>query len=212
MHAHLKKLIARGEDETLDYKQEISSASKIAKSMSSFANHKGGILLVGVRDNGTIAGIRSDEEKYMLDLAAHFYCSPEIDINIKEWTVGGKKILECIVPKGTHTPYYSKDENGKWWAYVRVKDQTLLASKIVLDVLKRQSDERPRLIEYGEKEQGLLRYLNENDKITLSQFQKLVNISRRRASRILVEMISAGVIRNHTHEKQEFFTLSEMPE
>ncbi|MDG1720248.1 MAG: ATP-binding protein [Bacteroidia bacterium] len=70
----IKKYLIDGEGETLDYKQEISSASKIAKTMVSFANHKGGVLLVGVRDNRSIAGIRSEDEKYMLDLASSFYC------------------------------------------------------------------------------------------------------------------------------------------
>ena len=79
---NIKKYLIDGEGETLDYKQEISSAYKIAKTMVSFANHKGGVLLVGVRDNRTIAGIRSEDEKYMLDLAASFYCKPEIELEL----------------------------------------------------------------------------------------------------------------------------------
>ena len=59
MDNRIKKYLIRGEDETLDYKQEISSAHKIAKTMCSFANHKGGVLLVGIRDNKSIAGVRS---------------------------------------------------------------------------------------------------------------------------------------------------------
>ena len=64
--------IAGGESEVLDFKKTISSASKIAKTMSAFANHKGGTLLVGVNDNKTIAGVRSEDEKYMLDLAIFY--------------------------------------------------------------------------------------------------------------------------------------------
>ena len=77
---HIQQLIAKGESDTLDFKKTISSASKIAKTMSSFANHKGGRLLVGVNDNGTISGVRSEDEKYMLDLAASFFCKPEIKL------------------------------------------------------------------------------------------------------------------------------------
>lgn len=211
MHPHLRDLINKGEGDQLDYKQEISSASKIAKTMSSFANHKGGTILVGVRDNRSIAGVNIEDEQYMLDLAAHFYSKPEIDIEIREWMVGGKKILECLVPEGTDKPYYAKGDDGKWWAYVRVKDQSLLASKVVLDVLKKDAEDQPSLIEFSEKERQLLSYLNEHDKITLDGFRKMVNISRRRASRILVDLILAGVIRNHTTEKKEYYTLVEMP-
>jgi predicted HTH transcriptional regulator len=55
------KLIAEGENDTLDFKKTISSASKIAKTMTAFANHKGGRLLVGVNDNKTISGTRSED-------------------------------------------------------------------------------------------------------------------------------------------------------
>jgi predicted HTH transcriptional regulator len=192
----------------LDYKQEISSAHKIAKTMVSFANQKGGTLLVGVRDNRSIAGIRTEDEKYMLDLAASFYCKPEIILEILEHDIGGKIVLECIVPEGEIKPYSAKGEDGKWWVYVRNKDKSLLASKVVVDVLRRQASSDGTLIEYGKNEEMLLKYLEENERITLNEFKKKVNISRWRASKILVNLISAGVIRNHTHEKTEFYTLA----
>lgn len=203
----IKKYLIDGEGETLDYKQEISSASKIAKTMVSFANHKGGVLLVGVRDNRSIAGIRSEDEKYMLDLAASFYCKPEIELELEEHNIGGKVILECTVPEGELKPYSAKGEDGKWWVHIRNKDKSLLASKIVVDVLKRQSSNKGTLIKYGKNEETLLKYLEDNDRITLQQFRKMVNISKWRASKILVNLISAGVILNHTHEKMEFYTL-----
>lgn len=77
MQPHILKMLIRGEDDTLDFKQTISSASKIAKTMAAFANHKGGTLLVGIRDNKTVAGIRTEDEKYMLDLAACFFANPK---------------------------------------------------------------------------------------------------------------------------------------
>lgn len=208
MNERIKKYLREGEGDRLDYKQEISSAYKIAKTMSSFANHKGGVLLIGVRDNRTIAGIRTEDEKYMLDLAASFYCKPEIQLEIIEHDIGGKVVLECIVPEGDLKPYAAKGEDDKWWVYVRNKDKSLLASKIVVDVLRRQNSEKGTLIRYGKNEEALLKYLQDNERITLQEFRKKVNISKWRASKILVNLISAGVIRNHTHEKMEFFTLS----
>ncbi len=208
MNDRIKRYLIDGEGDMLDYKQEISSAHKIAKTMVSFANHKGGTLLVGVRDNRSIAGIRTEDEKYMLDLAASFYCKPEIILEILEHDIGGKIVLECIVPEGEIKPYSAKGEDGKWWVYVRNKDKSLLASKVVVDVLRRQASSDGTLIEYGKNEEMLLKYLEENERITLNEFKKKVNISRWRASKILVNLISAGVIRNHTHEKTEFYTLA----
>ena len=203
----IKKYLIDGEGESLDYKQEISSASKIAKTMVSFANLKGGVLLVGVRDNRSIAGIRSEDEKYMLELAASFYCKPEINLELEEHNIGGKIILECTVPEGEFKPYSAKGEDGKWWVHIRNKDKSLLASKIVVDVLKRQVSNKGTLIKYGKNEEALLRYLEDNERITLQQFRKMVNISKWRASKIIVNLITAGVIINHTYEKPEFYTL-----
>jgi len=200
--------LINGEGDMLDYKLEITSANKIAKTMVSFANHRGGTLLVGVRDNRTIAGIRTEDEKYMLDLAASFYCKPEIPLEIIEHTIGDKIILECVVPEGDDKPYSSKGDDGKWWVYVRNKDKSLLASKIVVDVLRRQASNKGTMIQYGKNEEMLLKYLEENERVTLMEFKKMVNISRWRASKILVNLISAEVIRNHTHEKMEFYTLA----
>ncbi|MBC7382115.1 MAG: ATP-binding protein [Bacteroidia bacterium] len=200
--------IAGGENDTLDFKKTISSASKIAKTMSAFANHRGGTLLVGVNDNKTISGARSDDEKYMLDLAAHFYVKPEINLQITEYEFGDKTIIEARIPEGADKPYYAKDEEGKWWVHIRVKDQSLLASKIVVDVLKRNNGKEQNIINYTHLEDGVLKYLQKNEKATLKEVCKLLNISRWRAQKMLVSLVSGGVVRSHTTEKLEYFTLS----
>jgi predicted HTH transcriptional regulator len=207
MHPIFQK-ISLGEGEDLDFKQTISSASKIAKTICSFANHKGGKLLVGVSDQKSILGVKSEDEKYMLDLAAEFYMKPHIALSIKEWEFGNKVVIEATVPEGTDKPYYAKGEDGKWWAYIRVKDKSLLASKIVLDVLKRNHGKQPNIVQYTRHEENLLKYLRTNERITTKEVCKLLNISRWRAQKILVSLVSAGIIRNHTTEKLEFFTLS----
>ncbi len=199
--------IANGENEVLDFKKTISSASKIAKTISAFANHKGGTLLVGVNDNKTISGVRTDEEKYMLELAANFYLKPSTKLEIREWNFGGKTVLEAIIPEGKDKPYYAKDEEGKWWVHVRVNDQSLLASKVVVDVLKMNSGNQINIIKYSDKEQIVLKTMDKNGRLTLKEICKMLNISRWRAQKMLVSLVSAGVVRSHTTEKEEFFTL-----
>jgi predicted HTH transcriptional regulator len=202
----LRKYLKDGESTTLDFKQSVSSAAKIAKTMVSFANTRGGVLLMGVRDNRTICGVRSEDEKYMLDMAANFYCRPEIHIEIFEHIAEGKTVLEVKVPVGEDKPYYAKDEEGKWWVYVRVNDKSLLASKTTVDFLKRQKQQNPGTIPMGPIERGILDYLSKNERIALPQVCKMFNISRRRASRILVNLMSLDVVRSHTTEKLEYYT------
>ncbi|MCC7298375.1 MAG: ATP-binding protein, partial [Bacteroidia bacterium] len=138
MNAKIKKYVQAGEGVQLDFKQSVSSAAKIAKTMVSFANTRGGILLIGVRDNKSISGIESEDEKYMLDLAGSFYCKPEIVPLITEHIIDGKTILEAEIPNGENKPYYAKGEDGKWWVYVRAEDKSLLASKTTVDFLHRK--------------------------------------------------------------------------
>ena len=207
MHPIIQK-INKGEGEDLDFKQTISSASKIAKTICSFANHKGGTFLVGVSDNKSFLGVKSEDEKYMLDLAAQFYIKPPLALRIFEWEFGNKTILEAVVPDGIDKPYYAKGDDGKWWAYIRVQDKSLLASKIVLDVIKRNNGKQPNIVQYTRHEENLLKYLRGNERITTKEVCKLLNISRWRAQKILVSLVSAGILRNHTTEKHEFFTLS----
>ena len=144
----------------------------------------------------------------MLEQAAIFFCKPEVMIDIQERQIKGKIILEVKIPEGESKPYYAKDENGKWWVYIRVADESLLASKVVVDVLRRQGSGRQTLIEYTSKEKALLDFLKENKRITVKEYCKLINISRWRAIKILVNLVSVGIIRSHSTEKTEFFTLS----
>ena len=87
---YIKNLIAQGEHQQLDFKFEIDDARKIARTLSAFANTDGGKLLIGVKDNGNIAGIRSDEEYHMIEAAAQMYCRPEPGFQTRKWNILGK--------------------------------------------------------------------------------------------------------------------------
>jgi predicted HTH transcriptional regulator len=205
--ANLKRLILEGEGVSLDFKKTITSCEKIAKTMVSFANNKGGKLLIGVLDDGTIKGVKSeDEERYMITRAAHFFARPALDPIFEEVYVDDKVVLIVEIEPSTTKPHYALADDGKWWVYIRVKDKSVLASKIVVDVLKRSDESQGVLIEYSSKEKALLEYLDINDRITVRQYCELLNMSRRRAQRILVTLVLSGVIRVHTTEKEEFYT------
>jgi predicted HTH transcriptional regulator len=81
----LQKLIAAGEGDHLEFKKTIAHPAKIARTLVSFANTRGGSILVGVQDNGRIAGIDPEEEKYTLRLAAELFCNPPVKVFLKKW-------------------------------------------------------------------------------------------------------------------------------
>ncbi|MDN3548054.1 AlbA family DNA-binding domain-containing protein [Mucilaginibacter aquaedulcis] len=204
---NIKKLIFEGEGVTLDFKKTITSCEKIARTMVSFANNKGGKLLIGVADDGTIKGVKSeDEERYMITKAAHFFARPALDPVFEEIYIDDKLVLVVDTPPSDLKPHYALAEDGKWWAYVRVKDKSVLASKIVLEVLKRSANDQGVLIEYSENEKSLLEYLEKNTRITIKECSELLNVGRRRAQRVLVDLILSGLIRINTTEKEEYYT------
>ncbi len=84
MSKYLHDLIAMGENQQLDFKFEINDVRKIAKTLVAFSNTDGGKILIGVKDNGKIAGVRSEEEYYMIETAANIYCKPEINFQLKK--------------------------------------------------------------------------------------------------------------------------------
>jgi len=206
---NIKRMIIEGEGVTLDFKKTITSCEKIAKTLVAFANNKGGRLLIGVLDDGMIKGVKSeDEEKYMITRAATFFCRPALEPIFEEIYIDAKLVLVAGIEPSNLKPHYSLGEDGKWWVYIRIKDKSMLASKIVVDVLKKSNNQDGVLIEYSSKEKALLEYLHLQDRITVKEYCGLLNLSRRRAQRILVNLVLSGVIRVHTTEKEEYYTAS----
>jgi predicted HTH transcriptional regulator len=204
---NIRKQIFEGEGVSLDFKKTISNCEKIARTMTAFANNKGGRLLIGVADDGAIKGVKSeDEERYMITRAAQLFIKPALEPVFEEVYSDDKLVLVVDIPESAIKPHYALAEDGKWWVYVRVKDKSVLASKIVVDVFKHSSNDQGVLISYSEKEKTLLEYLENTNRIDIKELCKLLNLTRKRAQRVLVDLVLSGVIRIHTTEKEEYYT------
>jgi len=191
---YIQKLIEEGEHLKQDFKFEIADSRKIAKTLVAFSNTAGGKLLVGVKDNGRIAGIRSEEEIYMIEAAAGMYCKPEVPFTAKKWVINGKTVLEIDIPKGDKKPYLAKSGEGQWLAYIRVKDENFMVNAIQLRVWKNENRKKGVFLRFTEKEKFLMEFLGKNETISIEDFCKLAGLNRRRASDILVRLISLGEV------------------
>lgn len=194
MSRYIRQLISQGEGLTLDFKFEINDARKIARTLIAFSNTEGGKLLIGVKDNGKIAGIQSEEEYHMIESAAQLYCKPEIHFLSRKWNINGKSILEIDIPKAEKKPCYAQSKEQKWLAYVRNKDQNILANRVLLKVWERETSRKGTYLRYSDREKILLDYLSVNPQISLSKFCKIAKISRRKAENILVNLVVFEVI------------------
>jgi hypothetical protein len=194
LSSHIINLIKSGENQQLDFKFEISDSRKIAKTLVAFSNTDGGTLLIGVKDNGRIAGVRSEEEFYMVQAAAGMYCKPEITFESKRWVVDGKTVLEVNIPKGTNYPYFAQSEPDKWLAYIRIKDENILATSVHLKVWKNKTHNSGILMEYSGKVKKLMEYLEFNPSISVSKFCRTAFLPKSAAENILADLIYFGLI------------------
>lgn len=208
MSDYIHKLIEEGEHQMLDFKFEISDSKKIARSLVAFANTDGGRLLIGVKDNGTISGICSEEEKHMIQTAAEMFCRPTINFKAKEWVINGKTILEIIIEKSKFK-HRAPDHNGKYKVYIRVKDQNILANNILLKIWKYENNRQNIKVAFTEPEMYILKYLNENKRITIKEFIRDTKINKKEAERIIVNFVLINLIKIEITEKEIFFSLFE---
>lgn len=207
MPDYIKRLIAEGEHQMLDFKFEVSDFRKIARTLVAFSNTDGGRLLIGVKDNGVIAGVRSEEEYFMIEGASRIYCRPEVPFKIREWQVAGKKIVEVIICRGDKQPYKALDNDGKWITYIRQGDQNLLASHILLKVWERQKSAKATTVRFRRAEGALLSYLENNPTITIPQYRRLAGLSVFLAEKILVDFIMLGLLKMEHSETNVKFSL-----
>ncbi len=211
-------LIREGEGLLVEFKRHFSSPEKIAKEMIAFANTKGGTILFGVDDDGSVYGLQSEKSEISeIEHTSQFLCDPPINVfcDIIPWS-GKKDVIAVTVNASADKPHTlveydaagKRVVNGSRIGFIRVRDKSMQASKEVMQVMRsKQEGAAPLRIAIGHNEKILFEYLEENGRITVMDFANLVNISRRRASKILVDLVRAGTLLLHTVETAEFFTL-----
>jgi predicted HTH transcriptional regulator len=212
----LKDIIFEGESSKLEFKRKFTTSEKIAKEICAFANTRGGMILFGVEDNGKIYGV--DSEKGEIDFiihACHFYINPPIEPGIEIVNMFGKDVVVVEIEQSKTKPHFvvnDNSEDGINKAYIRVGEQSVAASSEMTKVLEGLNDNaKPLKLSIGDKEQRLFRFIETNSKATVRDFSKLVNISKRRAERLLVRLVRAGVLQIHQDSSSDYFTLSGPP-
>ncbi|MBN3034063.1 MAG: ATP-binding protein [Bacteroidales bacterium] len=207
--SYIQRLIARGESQHLDFKFEIADARKIARSFVSFANTQGGTLLIGVNDDGTIAGIRSEEEYFMAENAAKRFTRPVVAFSSREWNVEKKKkVLEITIPASDMRPHFAQREDGRWMAWIRYGDHDILANSIVVSAWEKKKRIEGTRIVFTELEKILLQYLDKYPDVTLADFRKMTGSSYYQARKIITDLLAVDILDAVIGDDGTSFTLS----
>ena len=209
---YLLSLIREGEHQQQDFKYRVVDARKLAKSVSAFANTDGGRLLIGVRDDGHLSGVRSEEEIYMMHQAAYKYCKPEASIKFDTYHVapsdttarGLRTIVIATVPPSARRPICALDEEGRMRAYIRINDENIVASPVHLALWRESQKPQGTMLTYNDDIQLLLDILQEPR--TLNQIVRLSRLPRHKVITHLARLIRFNNVRCEYLNQQFLFS------
>lgn len=209
----LEQLVELGEGISLEFKRQVPRPERIAKEVVALANTHGGRIVLGVDDDGTIAGVNdASEEEFLLRQATQAHCVPAVDYRTERVVVGDRQdVLVVVVPESQSKPHIvvsgAPSSNGDGLVYVRVEERSVEASDETVQQLRDQTPTGGVTFEFGDTESLLMRYLDDYGRITVPQLAQLADISAERASQTLLRLTRANLLHLHTAEEGDYFTL-----
>lgn len=204
----LKKLVSHGESASLEFKKKAAYPNKIVREMIAFANAKGGILLVGISDDGELAGLKHPEDESHVIQQSLRKCHPRLPVTETFIPIGSSRhVIQYQIAESRNKPHYFSDGEKKE-AYIRVNDQSIRASREVREIARRSQLKKDIRFHFGEHEKFLMQYLDINPAITLKEFIRVSGLKKYYASRKLVLLVLANVLKITPHEKGDLFSLA----
>jgi len=205
---YLQSLISQGEHQQQDFKYRVSDAAKLAKSVSAFANTDGGRLLIGVRDDGHMSGVRSEEEIYVMHQAAYRHCRPEASIKFDTYHIEGRTIVVATIPPADRRPVCAISDDGKERAYIRIADENIVASPVHLAIWREAQSTRGAMMTYTDTISKLLAAM-QGERLTLNAIARRTAIARPRVITLLARLIRFHVVQWEYAEQQFLFSLTD---
>lgn len=204
----LRQLVRQGEGSHLEFKRRASSPDQIVREMIAFANTSGGILLVGVNDDGELSGVKyPEEESLVIKKAIVKYSRPHVVFNETIIKLSENKfVIQYEIPVSRKRPHVFRVSNRKSETYIRLRDMSMKASREMSEIVKRGKDGKNVQFTYGEHESSLMKFLERNAKITLPEFEVLTGLNNRDAAEILITLVLANVIKITPTDKGDFYS------
>jgi ATP-dependent DNA helicase RecG len=112
----LIELVDRGEDSRTQFKRNITNAGSLAGDLAAFSNSSGGRVLIGIDDDGSIAGLTGDDIRRLNQLIANTATNnvrPSINPDTENLSVGGSVVMVVTIREGVSKPY--SDNSGVFW-------------------------------------------------------------------------------------------------
>jgi predicted HTH transcriptional regulator len=210
----LRKLVSAGEGSRLEFKRKATNPERIVREMIAFANTKGGILLLGIGDDGTIPGLKFPEDEVHVMTEALQKVRPPLKCVETLIPIGNARtVIQYEIPESNKKPHYLVNGellNGELLkeSFVRVEDKSIKASREVREIIRRDQQKKDIKFWYAEHEKFLMEYLDKNISITLAEFVALSGLKKFYASKKLIILVLADVLRVTPNEKGDVFMLA----
>jgi predicted HTH transcriptional regulator len=190
-----------------DYDQRVSQNNLytlISEGEHGEQDFKYRITDVGVRDNGSIAGVKDEDDIYMLESASEVFLKPALKLEVWAHDVDGKLVWEIEISEGKNKPYQVDEVDGLK-AYYRNGDQNFIANAVLKEIWKQDRlKESKHPVAFSVKEQRLIQYLKDYDEVSVSKAAKVMELHRSKTIEILARLVRWNVIK-WTHDTQEGF-------
>ncbi|MEZ0606930.1 RNA-binding domain-containing protein [Fibrella sp. WM1] len=186
----LAPYLEQGEGIQIEYKRTLSSAYRIARTLTAFANTSGGTILIGVDDDGRTVGIDSEyREMQIIERATDFLIEPTLSVSYEIVRHEGRNVLVVTVPESDEKPHTAVNEHNERTIYVRQRDKSVPTQRLLID----DNEVNQQLLQTT-MVKNLLQFLRKNDSVTAARLAKLVNISEYRANKLLHDLTRQGVL------------------
>jgi predicted HTH transcriptional regulator len=204
----LQQLVREGESLHLEFKRRASSPDQIVREMIAFANTAGGIVLVGVNDDGAISGVKYPlEESLVIRKALKKYCRPFIFFNETIIPLSENKfVVQYEVPVSRKRPHVFLVSRNQTITYIRIRDMSMKASREMSEIVRRGKLGKNTQFTYGDHESVLMKFFAKKDRITLPEFQILTGLAYADAAEKLITLVLANVLRITPTDKGDFYS------
>jgi predicted HTH transcriptional regulator len=178
------------------------------RELIAFANTDGGTLLVGIDDNGEVPGVHYPEEEALaIRQCLTSRCRPALRLQETIIPLSRKKfVVRFDVSPGERRPHYFKMGEGRRESFVRVNDQSVRASREMVEILRRSDHKKNIRFAFGDAEKKLMEYLEQHGSISLAQYRAVAGLNRFMASKKLILLVLAGVLRITPSEKGDVYS------
>ncbi len=108
----LLTMIALGEDSRHQFKSNVTRSNALAQEMVAFSNSLGGYLIIGVNDDGSMAGLNTEDIgriNQLVSNASTEHMRPPIAPTTQNFNISEGMVMLVQIPEGISKPYMDKN-------------------------------------------------------------------------------------------------------